>query len=145
MPGNLQVRSQGKHWSQALNILLGIQKQQVMKIFSHVRLTCKSLIFMVEGYPSKKSQIYGNPFTLKIFKPILKIVGQSKMMLINFKKTFQNLGSEYFLRTDLEVSRHFLFYKFETNRMWLKDSKNTFENYTQNQKNHVYVIGTYIL
>jgi hypothetical protein len=48
------------------------------------------------------------------------------------------LESEYSLRTDVEVSRHFLFYRFETNQRCLKDSKNSFENYTQNQRNHVY-------
>jgi hypothetical protein len=42
------------------------------------------------------------------------------------------------LRTDLEVSRYFLFYRFETDQRCKKDSKNSFENYTQDQRNHVY-------
>jgi hypothetical protein len=38
------------------------------------------------------------------------------MMFLNSNKTFQNLGSEYSLGTELEVFRHFLFYTFETNQ-----------------------------
>jgi hypothetical protein len=48
------------------------------------------------------------------------------------------MGSKYFLRTDLEVSRDFLFNRFETDQRCLEDSKNSFENKTQNQTNHVY-------
>jgi hypothetical protein len=40
----------------------------------------------------------------------------SKMMFLNSKKSFQSLGSEYSLITNLETTRHFLFYKFETNQ-----------------------------
>jgi hypothetical protein len=39
----------------------------------------------------------------------------SEMMFFNSKKTFQSMGSEYFLKKELEASRHFLFYRFETN------------------------------
>jgi hypothetical protein len=52
----------------------------------------------------------------------------SKIMFLNSKKIFQSMGSEYSLRRDLETSRHFLFYRFETNQMCLKHSKNSFEN-----------------
>jgi hypothetical protein len=33
------------------------------------------------------------------------------------KKIFESMGSEYSLRRDLEVSRHFLLYRFEINQM----------------------------
>jgi hypothetical protein len=46
----------------------------------------------------------------------------------NSKKSFQSLISEYSLRTELEVSRHFLFYKFQTNQRCYKNYKNSFEN-----------------
>jgi hypothetical protein len=46
----------------------------------------------------------------KIFMTIFEI------MFFNSKKSFQNLKSEYSLRTDLEVSRRFLIYRFETNQ-----------------------------
>jgi hypothetical protein len=62
----------------------------------------------------------------------------SKMMYLNSKKSFQSTGSEYSMRKDLEASRHFLFYRFETNQRCLKDPKNSFENKTQNQRNHLY-------
>jgi hypothetical protein len=35
-------------------------------------------------------------------------------MFLNSKKSFQSMGSEYSMRRDLEASRHFLFYRFET-------------------------------
>jgi hypothetical protein len=47
------------------------------------------------------------------------------------------MGSEYFLRSDLEISREFLFYRFEKDQKCLKDSKNSFENNTQNIRYHV--------
>jgi hypothetical protein len=44
-----------------------INSKIAMKNFSHVRLTCKSLNFMVLGYLSMKSQNHGNPYAY-IFK-----------------------------------------------------------------------------
>jgi hypothetical protein len=38
----------------------------------------------------------------------------------------------------LKISRYFLFYRFGTNQRSLRDSKNNFENKTQNQRNHLY-------
>jgi hypothetical protein len=38
-----------------------INSKMVMNNFCHVRLPYKSLSFMVLGYPSEKSQKYGNP------------------------------------------------------------------------------------
>jgi hypothetical protein len=43
------------------------------------------------------------------------------------------LSMKYF-----EVSRHFLFYRFQTNLRCKKDSKNRFENETQPPINHIY-------
>jgi hypothetical protein len=40
----------------------------------------------------------------------------SKMMFLNSKKSFLSLGSEFSLGMDLEVFRHFLFYRFKTNQ-----------------------------
>jgi hypothetical protein len=62
----------------------------------------------------------------------------SKMLFINSKNTYQSLGSKYFLRMDLEASLHFSYYRLETNWRCFNNSKNSFENYTQNQRNHVY-------
>jgi hypothetical protein len=58
-------------------------------------------------------------------RPLLNLLDNfsSKMIFINFKKFFQSMGSEYSLRRDLEASRHFLFYRFQTNH-----SKNSYEN-----------------
>jgi hypothetical protein len=58
----------------------------------------------------------------------------SKMMFLNSKMSFQSLRSEYSLWTDLEVSKHLLFYRFQTNQKCSKDFKNKFENKTQNQR-----------
>jgi hypothetical protein len=57
---------------------------------SHVRFPCKSQNFMILGHPSKKSQNYGNPkkFSLPFFNLLDNF--SSKMMFLNFKKTFQN-------------------------------------------------------
>jgi hypothetical protein len=41
-------------------------------------------------------------------------------MILNYKKTFQSLGSEHSLRTDLEVSIHFLFYAKNISKTILK-------------------------
>jgi hypothetical protein len=71
----------------------------------------KSLNFMVLAYQSKKSQNHGNPFLS------LMIKFSSKMMFLNSKKSFQSMRSEYSMRRDVEASRHFLFYRFETNQM----------------------------
>jgi hypothetical protein len=73
---------------------------------------CKSLNFMVLGYPSKKSQNHGYPYTQKIFMTIFKFIGQLffQNLFLNFKKIFRSSGSEYSLKTNLEVSRKFLFY-----------------------------------
>jgi hypothetical protein len=60
-------------------------------------------------------------------------------MFSYYKKIFQSMESEYFLRTDLGVLRHFLFYRFDTNQRCSNDSRNSFENKTQNQRNHVYI------
>jgi hypothetical protein len=75
MSGSFQVPSQGKLLSHALKGLLGVSKyhfgrkincpinsKTVINNFFHLRLPCKSLNFMVLGYPSKKSQNHRNPW-----------------------------------------------------------------------------------
>jgi hypothetical protein len=88
-----------------------------------VFLKLKNII--LERKLSKKSkngtkifEPHENPYTWKFFMSIFEFVEIfiSKMMFLNFKKTFQSLGSEYSFGTDLEVSRHFLFYRFKTNQ-----------------------------
>jgi hypothetical protein len=60
------------------------------------------------------------------------------------KKFFQSLGSEYFLRTDLEVSRHFLFYRFETNQRGAKTIPKTFLKTRLKSKERI-VFGKYLV
>jgi hypothetical protein len=45
------------------------------------------------------------------------------MMFSNSKKTFKNMGSEFSMRMDLEVSRHFIFYRLLTNQRSYFDSR----------------------
>jgi hypothetical protein len=80
--------------------------------FCHVRLPCKSRNLIILGYPSNKSQYHRNP------TPFLNFLDNFsfKMMFLNSNKTFQSLGLEYSLRTNLEVFRHFLFYRFDKKR-----------------------------
>jgi hypothetical protein len=115
-----------------------INLKTIMKKFSHERLPCKSLYFMVLGYPCKKSQNYGSLYTWKIFMHIFEFFGQFFFQNDVFKlqEVFSELELrlELSLRTDSEVSRHFLFYRFETNQRWIEDFKNRFQNYTQIQK-----------
>jgi hypothetical protein len=59
--------------------------------------------------PSKKSKNHGN------------LIGQ-----VFFQNDVLKFQEEYAFGTDLEVSRHFLFYIFETNQRCSKDSKNNF-------------------
>jgi hypothetical protein len=91
--------------------------KMAMKNFSHEKLLCKSLNFMVLGHPSKKSQTMETFTSEKFSWTFLNLMDNfsSKMMFLNYKKSPQTLRSEYSLRTDLEVFRHFLFYRFETN------------------------------
>jgi hypothetical protein len=61
----------------------------------------------------------------------------SKMIFLNFKKSFQSWGSEYFLRTDLEDFRHFLFYRVETNQnSWIL----TWKLNSNPKKPYVYIV-----
>jgi hypothetical protein len=53
---------------------------------------------------------------------------------------FQEVFSENGIRSDLEVSRHFLLYRFETNQRWWKHSKNSFENYRLKTKETTYTL-----
>jgi hypothetical protein len=83
-------------------------------------LPCKSLNFMYLGYPSKKSQNHGNSYARKIFMTIFEFIEQLFFSNFVFKlqeDIFQSSGSEYSLKTNMEVSRHFLFYRFETKRV----------------------------
>jgi hypothetical protein len=43
-------------------------------------------------------------------------------------EVYSKLGIRVYLENKLEVSRHFLFYRFETNQKGYKDSKNIYEN-----------------
>jgi hypothetical protein len=66
-----------------------------------------------------KSEIYRKAFTPEKFSwQFLNLMADfsSKIRFFNSKKTFQNMGSEYSLRTDLEVSRHFYFTDFKQTR-----------------------------
>jgi hypothetical protein len=44
----------------------------------------------------------------------------------------------FLAKTNLKVSKHFLFYRFEKNQRCKKDSKNSFENETQKRRNQLY-------
>jgi hypothetical protein len=79
--------------------------------FSGVRLPCKSLDFMVLEYPSKKAQNYGNHTPEKFLLLFFSLLDNfsSKMMFLNYKKSFQRMGPDLAMRSDLKVSRLFLF------------------------------------
>jgi hypothetical protein len=65
-----------------------------MKNFSHVRVPCKSLNFMVLGYPSMKSQNHGTPYVRKIFMTIFELVGQFFFQndIFKLQEDFSELG-----------------------------------------------------
>jgi hypothetical protein len=47
-------------------------------------------------------------------KPYVKYIFQDRFWI--YYKPFQRMGSELTMRSDLEVSSHFLLYRFETNQ-----------------------------
>jgi hypothetical protein len=92
-----------------------INSKTVMKNFSQLRLPCKSLNLIVLGHPRK------NLYSWSIIIAIFEFAGQfffSKMMFLNSEKSFQNLRIVNSLGTDLKVSRHFFFYRFQTNQRY---------------------------
>jgi hypothetical protein len=97
-------------------------------------------ITKTNSFAFKPSSITRSIFCSVLRKFEDKMLSQTAMERIfgyavcDSKKIFQSMGSEYSLRKDLEASRNFLF----CNQMYLKHSKNSFENQTQNQRNHVY-------
>jgi hypothetical protein len=63
-----------------------------------------------------QGSLTSNELLMTAFEFIGQFFFKSKMMFLNSKKSFQTMGSELTLRSDLEVSRHFLLYRFETNQ-----------------------------
>jgi hypothetical protein len=76
----------------------------------------------------------------KFFMAIFEFIGQCYFQNDVFKiqEVFSELGIRLFLENGLGVCRDFLFNRFKTNQRCQKDSKNSFENFTQNQTNHLY-------
>jgi hypothetical protein len=58
-------------------------------------------------------------FLLGYPKTVFEFIGQFffKNDIFKLQKVFQSMESEYFLGSDFEASRNFLFYIFETNQM----------------------------
>jgi hypothetical protein len=79
-----------------------INSKTVMKNFSHVRLLCHSLNFMVLAHPSKKSQNHGNPFFV--------FVGQFSFQndAFKLKEVFSEDGIRVFLENGLGSFQAFL-------------------------------------
>jgi hypothetical protein len=74
------------------------------------------------------SKLLSYPWDSKIYKEaIFEFIWHFFFQndVFNSKKSFQSLGSEYSLKTDLEVTWHFLSYRFEKNQRSLKDSKSS--------------------
>jgi hypothetical protein len=84
--------------------------KMAMKNFSHERIPCKSLNFMVLGHPSNTSQNYGNPCSWKIFMAIIEFVGQFFFQNDVFKlqKDFSEHGIRKFFRNGLGSFQVFL-------------------------------------
>jgi ubiquitin C-terminal hydrolase len=101
MLGNFQVQSS---WSVKTN------SKMAMKNFSHERLRCKPLNFMVLGHPCKKSQNYGNHYTLKMFMAIFEFVGQFFFQNDVFKlqEDFSEHEMRVFLENGLRIFQKFL-------------------------------------
>jgi hypothetical protein len=78
-----------------------------MKNFSHVRLPCKSLNFMVLGYPRKKSQNYEKKnFFMTIFELVRHFFFQNDVFKL--QEDFSELGIRVFLVNGLESFQTFL-------------------------------------
>jgi hypothetical protein len=109
----------GKDFLELINNILEANSKMVMKTFSHVRLFCLSMNFMVLAYLSKKSQNHGNLLAWKFFMTIYVFVGQFFFQndVFNSKKSFQSMGSEYvFLENGHGSFQKFLFNIFKTNQ-----------------------------
>jgi hypothetical protein len=74
-----------------------------MKHFSHVRLPCKSLSFLVLGFLSKKSRNHENLDARKIFMTIFEFIGQFFFQNVIYKlqKYLSELGIKVFLENGL--------------------------------------------
>jgi hypothetical protein len=125
---NYQTFKQFKHlfvwmvwnWVDLIPSFKALEKKNVQQIqkWSLKFFSCKGFhnfgAFCLDVLKPWSSKIYREALRGRNFSwPLLTLLVQfsSKMMFSYSKKSFQSLGSKYSLRTDLEVSRYFLFYR----------------------------------